>query len=532
MRLFRTALLVGLLVILGVAIYQTMLWLGMWESVNGSQVKDLKGDDQEIALIEPATSTDEWGRLVTALELMQADWPRLNPTLPVLQVNLKRAFPPLTAEVPEIVLSFASAPTQKLHLRWYKITGEHNVESWIAKLHARQRPPLAVIGGGTSDRAVRLARALQQTYPDVDSASPTLLITTATAEKTDDEKLLIEQYEKRVFRFSFTNKRMVEAILKFMQQTPDLWVNRPADTQGKHSMYAFYWQDERYSKDLATLFIDEFKDRFPEGVFIDEGGIQHAVGDFFRPAPDEQRAVGIFVERHRPIPPRSFLVLPTQTVRMRRFLINLYQRSPPDARNLVVVNGDAISFNSVFRDRDVLWNVSDLPYSLVFFAHRNPVDRAAGFSEKEESARPADALPQRSSTGTHDILLYRDIFGALLYAVHDQGRLQDDPRLVRERLRSTAWYPSTPERASEDPPRVCNTLVHELRPEPRRFFANKRGDRRRDTGEHIVWVKPNFIDDRPEPSSKITVWSMVPNTKGEAWRLVGDPFDVGYNQSR
>ena len=77
-----------------------------------------------------------------------------------------------------------------------------------------------------------------------------------------------------------------------------------------------------------------------------------------------------------PVTPNSFLVLPTQTVRMRRFLINLQRRSPAVARNLVVLNGDAISFDAIFRDRDVAWNILDVPYSLVFFSHRNPIDRA------------------------------------------------------------------------------------------------------------------------------------------------------------
>ena len=51
------------------ALYQTLLWLGFWGNSNESQVKALDDDDQEIALIEPATNLDDWGRLVTALRL-------------------------------------------------------------------------------------------------------------------------------------------------------------------------------------------------------------------------------------------------------------------------------------------------------------------------------------------------------------------------------------------------------------------------------------------------------------------------------
>ena len=156
--------------------------------------------------------------------------------------------------------------------------------------------------------------------------------------------------------------------------------------------------------------------------------------------------VGTFLALRTPVAPNSFLVLPTQTVRMRRFLIHLWQRSPRDARNMVVLNGDAISFHSVYRDRDVVWNILDLPYSLVFFSHRNPIDQAAGFSWTKKA-------PGLSTTGTHDILLYRDIFEAFLYAASDNGTLLGDPL-----QRFGFWIPAGLERShvfqAEDHARV------------------------------------------------------------------------------
>src|SRR5262245_37822170 len=119
MRLFRYALIVGLFVVLGVAIYQTMLWLGVWGNPNEAQVRPLDGLDQEIALIEPATSGDEWGRLVTALQLLETDWPKINPALPVMRVRLDKAFPALTSDVPEVEFSFRDGIKQRLRLRWY-----------------------------------------------------------------------------------------------------------------------------------------------------------------------------------------------------------------------------------------------------------------------------------------------------------------------------------------------------------------------------------------------------------------------------
>src|SRR5437867_3526083 len=134
MRLFRYALMAVLFVIFGVAVYQTLLWLGMWGDPNEVQVKSLEDNDQEVAFIEPATSTDDWSRLVTAVKLLEQDWPKINPALPRLKISLDDAFPGPTTAVPEIMLSLSATPHQRLRLRWYKISGEHDAASWIRKL--------------------------------------------------------------------------------------------------------------------------------------------------------------------------------------------------------------------------------------------------------------------------------------------------------------------------------------------------------------------------------------------------------------
>jgi hypothetical protein len=542
MRLFRNALVLVLIVIFGVAVYQSMLWLGVWGDLNESQVMALEGGDQEIVFLEPATSTDDWSRLVTALDQLAADWPKINPTLPALRISLDDAFPPLTADVPEIVLSRADAPKQKLRLRWYKISGEHDAASWISKLQARKRQPLAIIGGSTSDRAAKLAYTLKKYFgDDAAQASPVFLITTATSEKTAKLKSLINVYDQRSFRFSFTNQKMVESLLAFVQHRhyPDadrdwaqnLWVNKQPDpavpaNAVSATMHAVTWEDDRYSQDMNSLFEIEFKkkENFPKGEFIHEPTIPYSVGGFFHPAPQEQVVVGTFLARPTPVTPHSFLVLPTTTVRMRRFLINLRQRSPLDARNLVVLNGDAISFHTVYRDREVMWNILDLPYSLVFFSHRNPIGHAAGFTWTKD-----DAHPERTTTGTHDILLYRDLFEAFLYAAYDEGKLLNDPLRIRERLQATCWVDPPPDRQKLESPRVRNPLVHTLEA-PTRFF-DADGNRQSHTGEHIVWVKPNFTEDRVDLISKISVWARLTGKNGDTWQLV-EAANATYNQSR
>ena len=80
------------------------------------------------------------------------DWPRL-------RVDDRRAFLDQTTAVPEVVLG-VDGTAGKLRIRWYKLTSETDSGYWVRRLAQRDPPPLAFIGGGTSDRAVELARAL------------------------------------------------------------------------------------------------------------------------------------------------------------------------------------------------------------------------------------------------------------------------------------------------------------------------------------------------------------------------------------
>lgn len=556
MRLIRWVLVAGLIAVLVIAIQQTLMWAGIWGNLNDSQVKPLSEGEQEIALIELATSTDDWSRIVTAAQLLERNWSTVNPTLPRLNVALNDAFPQLTAAVPEIVFSFGTSPKQNVRLRWYKISGEHDAASWVKKLSERKPPPLAILGGGTSDRAIKLAEALRDTYDAGaaagEASAPIFAITTATAEETRAKQSLLGIYQKRTFRFSFTNKTIVESLLRFVDRrnvpaehewARSLWVGKSVEVEAvnaaaagaivsprlqPYTMHAFSWLDERYSQDMADHFQRSFQRRFVFGEFQPAASIRSGIGGFNQPSPEEQLTVDTFLAH--PTKPHSFLALPTQTVRMRRFLINLRQRSPQDARNLVIMNGDAISFHTVYRDRDVMWNILDLPYSLVFFSHRNPVDPAAGFREEKDLAKdPPGTFPPPSTSGTHDLLLYQDIFESLLYAVHDGARLVANAEIARERLRRTYWrQPRAGEKAAFLP-RVGNLLIHPSDENPRMLFEPS-GDRLKYTGEHIVWLKPNFTGDIVDLRSKISVWTIRAEEQGNIWRLV-DEIDVPYNQA-
>ena len=84
-----------------------------------------------------------------------------------------------------------------------------------------------------------------------------------------------------------------------------------------------------------------------------------------------------------------------------------------------------------------------------------------------------------------------------------------------------------PEKLGQENARVCNTEVHALDGMHQRLF-DADGNRQSHTGEHIVWVKPTFFEDRVDLTSKISVWRLLDS---ECWQLV-EAFGAKYNQSR
>ena len=133
----------------------------------------------------------------------------------------------------------------------------------------------------------------------------------------------------------------------------------------------------------------------------------------------------------------------------------------------------------------------------------------------------------RTTTGTSDVLLHRDILEATLYAVLDDGRLLADGKQMRERMRATCWYRAE---ANGSKAHVGNSRLHGLGDRHRQLFDDK-GDRRVYTGEHVVWVKPIYDEDRVEGTSRISIWKRVREVEGGAWDRV-EFFDATYNTQR
>ncbi len=369
------------------------------------------------------------------------------------------------------------------------------------------------------------------------------LITTATADRhyKNDYRpggpKVIEVYKDRSFRFSFTNTRMAEAVMDFVQEHPEVWLSvkrEPpfaaaliGDGTGlgclnflaaggyfqSYHLYAPAWADDIYSLDLADRFIDVFREKFNHGrdgpSRLQNDMIAYGVGDYYSPNPREAFAaaqflnnVGGFLDHNQ------MLVLPTASQRARRFLRTLCGMAPMDLRNLMVMSGDAITFNNIYRDRDLAWNILDMPVPLVFFSHRNPISQSAGFGQKMEN--------YISTTGTQDLLLYADILNALVQAAFQQQSLLADGDLLKQRLQESKWHKG----------RVFNPGFAGAPPDSVGLFTAG-GDRNSKTGEHVVWLKPEFNGNRVEPKATITIWRIG----AQGWYQAPPTLEVQYNSA-
>ncbi|HYT87288.1 MAG TPA: hypothetical protein VEL76_01080 [Gemmataceae bacterium] len=531
-----------------VAAYLTLRGFDLLGSPGAAQVRDVPAGHQEIAFLVPATSGDAWERLVAALDALHRNWPRDYPEAPRLHVRKDKAFVELTADIAELALWLEGADGARLWVRWYKLSSENSAEKWIEKLTQRDPPPLAVIGGDISDRALALAQALQAARGKWRGPDPLLLLTTATADRyklaaspgldpaEDSSPRLIHIYNGRSFRFSFTNKQMARVVLDFVRSHPELWPEKGRDFPGAAGIAAvgdpwaalgllanaeqfrlqtLEWADDSYSVDLARRFSRVFQRLFPFGRAV-EDLINYSAGDYFQPNPREAFAIGQLVVGSAP-DERRLLALPTAAQRAQRLLRTFVRRDPLQGRNLVVITGDSISFNSIYRDRNVAWNILDVPVPLVLFAHRNPVSTTAGFKPM------ADGNVEASCSSTEEILLNRDILEALVQGAYRERRVLTDADGLRDRLRQALWH-----KGHVRIPGFGGSPAAGQPNGPNGHLFDADGDRSARTGEHIVWLNPS-AGGAPLVEPTITVWRMQPEGTGYTWIEARKPLEVRYN---
>ncbi len=441
---------------------------------NTVKILPVPPQDREIAWFHTSTSFASWERFVAGIH-------RAAKRIPELEFDDSRAFLEHSTSTPEVTLSWRDQ-SSKIRIRWYKVSNDASVRQWLDALSRRDPPPLAIIGGGSSDRARDLARDLND-CTRWQGPRPLLLITTATANDvsfgTDVQSYpLISIYPERSFRFCFTNKQMARAVIDFVWSKQEL---RPHGAEGdkpgqEHPplVLPVDWGDDPYSVDLS--------DKFREATHLYTIPLpfpglserpKYSVGSFDRANRSEAHYVQK-ISSELPTGPgqRALLIIPTSPTPARRFIRALAAGSPLLGRHLVAVTGDSINLDTVYRDGAILWNMSDVPVPLVFFAHNNPISW-------DDELRPPN--------GTDEVLLFANLIKAVALS---------------------SFRPDQPIVADADELRIA------LRQQSIVKF-DKDGNRA-DGEEYVVWLRPEISEDgRINSHSLLEVWRRLP---GGTWK--------------
>jgi hypothetical protein len=507
-------------------------WLG--GAGNPAGVRPVPSGDAEIAWMNPATNAVAWERFVAAIRRAEAD-----KEFGLTIVDESNAFPDQTTAVPELAVTVRDQPG-KLWFRWYKLTGDLGTTQWVEALAQRDPPPLAIIGGGSSDRARDLAHDLEQVRPKI-AKPPVLLLTTATAESVEidgEKRDLMQIYPGRTFRFCFTNKQMAEAVTDFIWSRDEL---RP----DAEPVYYVRWADDPYSEDLFDRFRDTIASspyreeldrtrtaqqaawaaRVIGGLAMPQLDILHAAWDEPVPAPPRWSAPILYSEGdfgqpsfwdaeaaeklmdeyfQHPTQRRPLLVLPANPATGRRFIRALMRVAPTEAGRYVVATGDGIDFSTIYRDRRLSWPIQDLPVTLILFCHRNPVDPSAFQLEQTGGVRHRIPNPTgKTSTSTQDLLLYQDIVETLARAAYRDGPLDTDADALATTLCGATWGDGRP-----------------------RFDAV--GNQVGGSGEYVVWLEPVREGDRVRPDAVIQVWGRSTDPQGSRRWVLERRLNVPY----
>ncbi len=469
-----------------------------------ARVSAVPDGDVEIAWIHTTTSAQTWERFVAGVHEAARQTPDMD-------VDDSAAFLDQTAAVPEVTVGFRGRPN-RIRIRWYKLSGEVGTREWVSRLAERDPPPVAFVGGGSSDRAIELAKALrdQETWK---GPKPLLCLTTATADWADadlphdpaagDQVRLIDLYPGRSFRFCFTNSAMARAVLDFVWQTPGLRPHGPVAPPAAlgllgavngwngvsvapllfHEMppqaHILSWMDDPYSADLALRFRELFRPDSGMGLECTSVGvteIRYSVGTFNSVNEREKGGTGLILDEATPPRGRKMLlVLPAVTQPARRMIRAFAADSPLIGRSMVAVTGDGVSFNTVYRDGEVAWPTRELSVPLVFFAHQNPVAWADD-----------DPTPLATRTSTDDVLLFADIV-----------------RQLGQHLRHPA------------PTTSADDLLQRIHNDP---FFGPDGERRTGRGEYVIVMRPVIGDD--DRVAKEAHFEVYTRAGGRRWERI------------
>ena len=434
--------------------------------------------DREIAWIHTTTNANTWERFVTGVM-------RTPMTVAGLHVDDSRAFPETTTAIPELVLS-RDGHAGHVRIRWYKLQNQIGHREWVNALAGRAPAPLAVIGGGSTTRALDLARAMEE-QTGWRGDRPPLLISTATADYDAADDLahpvrLVDIYKGHTFRFCYSNRAMAQAVVDFVYKHAELKLTPvPPPGQPVRALLVT-WSDDQYSIDLQAQFMAAMGKGRP--TTFDPWGVAFSVGGYLSPnAIEERTAQQIAAHLERVKDERVLLVLPSTTQPARRLLQAILDTDPTAAGRLVVVTGDGIPVNAVLRDGEFAWPVGAVPVPLVLFAHSNPVD----WDDAAPARAPSAGYEFRRPNGTEEA----NHFGKMAQILAEE------------------CFPA--DRAT---PAGGGQLVKRLKSLSPAFF-DRNGERIEGTGEHVVVV-------RPPPAPTLQVWKR----DGTKWETVCPPVEL------
>ena len=201
---------------------------------------------------------------------------------------------------------------------------------------------------------------------------------------------------------------------------------------------------------------------------------------------------------HSPQQRQPLLILPGASGPARRFLVALRRASPDEARRFVVATADAIAFNTIFRDRNIAWPIQDLPFRLVLFCHRNPVDAEAGFPLDLLSRLHDSSELKGKLAGTEDLLLFNDLVDSIGFAWRRAMRQSGAAAhsltagAFAKSMRDTRWRRSV-DRVSDEQRRLP--------------FFDENGNRCSGTGEHVVYLRPVTRGSAQLAEAILEVWA-------------------------
>jgi hypothetical protein len=427
-------------------------WMG--EAKPTATPQPVAANEVEFAWLHTTTNSTTWERFISGLM-------RLRRTIPGLEIDDSRAFLDSTTAIPELRITRVGHPTT-VRIRWYKLQNEVTTQDWIAALSQRTPAPVAIIGGGSTDRAIELTRALVKTTT-WQGPAPALILTTATADD-DGETGLTEQYKDRTFRFCFTNSRMAEAVLDYLKTHPFLTgATQPV------SFFSVYWEDDRYSIDLCNRFRDAVTQLWPKETdrrFEGLWRIPFSVGGFESPNDFERQTATDIARQMKQLPADRpiVLILPAIVLPAKRLLQAILDAEPSLSERFVVVTGDGIPVNAVMRDGEFAWPVHTMPVPLLLFTHENPF-------AWDDPTTPAQGYALAKPNTTEEQMHFCEL-----------GR-----RLITTTLHT-------------EKPRLMNAddLLKELRLQTEFFQAN--GERQSGTGEHVVMLS------QPRMNPTLTVY--------------------------